>query len=133
MVDPDKNLITSKFDIDRAERLIAMGPSVAPYIPHMMEWIKDMNWPVANRLFPFLASLGAAVVPEIQRVLSGDDLIWKYWCITLIGELPSESAEFFRTELERLVNMATDLEKREELDEVAVAALAKLNARAVDK
>ncbi|MCA9216626.1 MAG: DUF5071 domain-containing protein [Planctomycetales bacterium] len=130
MCTEDDLLIRSKFAVDRADRLIEMGyPRVAPYIPNMMEWIQDMNWPVAQKLAPFLASLGQAIVPEIQKVLDGDDMIWKYWCISLIRDLDSGSAEVFRSELERLVSNPTDSEHYEELDEVAAIALASMDER----
>ena len=117
-------LIRSKHDLDRADRLIKMGyPRVAPYIPNMLEWIQDMNWPVAMKLAPFLASLGQAVVPEIRKVLDGHDMVWKYWCIGLIGEMDTQSFESFRAELERLATDPTDSERLEELNEQAIDVL----------
>ena len=123
----DDLLIRSRFYVDRADRLIEMGyPRVAPYIPNMLEWIQDMNWPVAQKLAPFLAALGEPVVPEIQRILAGDDMIWKYWCVGLIGEMADPCSEVFRSELERLATAPTDAERYEELNEVAATALEKM-------
>lgn len=128
MSNPDDLMIRSKFDLDRADRLIAMGyPRVAEYIPNMLEWIQDMNWPVAKKLAPFLASLGEPVLPEIRKVLAGDDMIWKYWCIGLLGEMDIRCAETFRQELERLASSPTESEHREELDEQAAWVLEKMS------
>ncbi len=77
----------------------------------------------------FLASLGDVVVPEIRKVLDGDDLIWKYWCIRLIGQMEPSCSENFRRDLERLTANPTDSERYEELDEVAAAVLADVENR----
>ena len=123
-------LIRGKFDSENANRLIALGyPTVAPVLPHMVEWIQDMNWPVAKLVAPFLGSLGAPILPEIRKVLDGDDLIWKYWVISeLIGRLPVELAKEFRADLERLAFSPTDEERLEELDQQAKNELERLNA-----
>lgn len=128
--DPHDFLIRGKFDCEHAEKLIAVGfPGVAPVLPHMLEWIQDMNWPVARVVAPFLVSIGEPIVPEIWKVLDGDDLVWKYWCIeVLIGELPHQQASCFRNELERLAKNPTDAERVEELDEQARDVLCRLDA-----
>lgn len=74
-----------KFDVRKAESLaIADGSTVEKILPYLICWLKDGNWPVAQALSPLLASMGAALIPEIQKVLSGPDELWKYWVLNLL-------------------------------------------------
>jgi hypothetical protein len=87
--------------------------------------VQDWNWPVAQVLSPFLASVGGPLVPHVRRIFETDDEIWKYWVIvTIMGE-SAVVAEAFREELERLARMPTESEAREELDEVARGVIEK--------
>jgi Domain of unknown function (DUF5071) len=64
------------------------------------------------------------MVPHIKSVLEGNDLISKYRCMQkLISKLPREAAERFRPDLWRLAEHPTSAEHKEELDEVAKAAI----------
>ena len=120
--------IRDKFDVETAERLVALGyPAVAPALPALLEWIQDMNWPVASTLAPFLAAIGRPLVPELWRVLHSNDLVWKYWCIScVIAEMPLDVAIEFEPELQRLARSPTPPERAEGLAEVARDALARL-------
>ncbi|UCE03873.1 MAG: DUF5071 domain-containing protein [Candidatus Latescibacterota bacterium] len=122
-------VIRDKHDVESARKLVALGyPVVAPALSDMMEWIQDMNWPVAKVLAPFLAALGEAVVPEVRRVLASDDHLWKYWCINdIIGEMPVKAARQFTADLHRYALTPTEAERKEELDEVAKAALSRID------
>ena len=116
----------TKFETEKIEALILLGyPAVEPIIRDLMEWIQDMNWPVARVLQPFLASIGAPLEPYIREVLKTDDEIWKYWVILdIIGESP-QLFEIFLPELERIANNPTPREHAEELDEIAQSVLEK--------
>lgn len=134
MAKPHDFLIRHKSDEENARKLIAMGyPAVAPVLSHMMEWIQDMNWPVARTVAPFLASIGEPILDEVRKVFETDDLTWQYWCITeIIEKLPPQIAQQFRSELERLVHTPTSAEQREELDQVARDALERLEMTDAD-
>ncbi len=123
--------ISSKFDLESAEKLISLGyPAVAEALPHLLEWIQDMNWPVAKKIAPFLSSVGRPLVPELWRVLRSDDLLWKYWCIScVIPDMPLDVASEFEPELRRIRDNPTTMERHEELDEVAGDALEELASR----
>ena len=117
-----RNLVpVGKQDLERARAAVEAGyPVVEPILGELIEWLQDCNWPVAHILAPFLASIGAPLVPYIWRVLRTDDEIWKYWVIPLlIGTLPKGIAAEFRPELERLCYSPLPNEKREGLDEQA--------------
>jgi hypothetical protein len=80
-----------KCDTERAEALVALGfPAVAPVLSELVEWLQDYNWPVAHVLAPFLASLGAPLVPQVRDVLDTDDHVWKYWVLgCIVAESPA--------------------------------------------
>ena len=105
----------------RARAAVEAGyPAVDPILGELLKWLQDCNWPVAHILEPFLASIGAPLVPHIWHVLGTDDHVWKYWVIgTLIRDLPENVAAAFRSELERLCHDPQPDERREELDEQA--------------
>ena len=126
MTNLDRDLVpTSKQDLARARAAVEAGyPAVAPILGELMKWLQDYNWPVAHILAPFLASIGAPLVPHIWHVLRTDDDVWKYWVIgILIPALPAAVAGEFRTELSRLCHHPQPHEKREELDTQAQEVL----------
>ncbi len=109
-----------KHDLRRAEAAVAAGyPAVEPVLPALMEWLQDLNWPVARVLAPFLASIGAPLLPHVRAVLASGDDVWKYGIVgRLVGEsdvLPRQ----LRAELVRLVEAPTASEIAEDLPEIA--------------
>ena len=113
--------IQDKHDLASAQRLVKLGyPDVAAYLPVMLEWIQDINWPVARILAPFLASVGAPMIPHLWRVLRSDDQIWKYWCISeVIAHMEPVCQQAFSAELMRLRDHPLDCERDEGLHELA--------------
>jgi hypothetical protein len=110
----------NKHDIERAEAAVKAGyPVVAPILPELLEWLQDMNWPVAGFLAPFLATIGKPLIPHIQRIFATDDEMWKYWIMTYIIADSVELATSFRDELERIAFSPTKREIEEELNETA--------------
>jgi hypothetical protein len=109
-----------KHDHERADAVIEAGyPAVGPILPELLEWVQDMNWPVAMKLAPFLASIGAPLAPHIREVFKTDDETWKCW---IIGEILQESPELagmFRDELERIAYSPNESEAEYELNENA--------------
>ena len=113
-------------DVERAKAVVEAGyPTVTPILPRLLEWLQDYNWPVAQILAPFLASIGSPLIPYIQRVLNTDDDIWKYWIISTIVHNSLELATAYKVELQRLAYLPTQRESIEELDEVAREVLEK--------
>ncbi|MFW0981626.1 hypothetical protein CGJ36_23800 [Vibrio parahaemolyticus] len=42
----------------------------------MLEWLQDLNWPVADPVSQRLLQL------NLELVLSSDDDVWKYWIVS---------------------------------------------------
>lgn len=115
-------------DVERARALIDLGyPAVAPVLPTLMAWVQDMRWPVARIIAPFLASLGDEVLPEVHRVLSSNDVVWKYWCLwAIVRELPTPALEELRPVLIRLSRSPSPAEAVQQVDVLAKEIVSRL-------
>ena len=129
IIDPHTLLPRHKSDSEYARAIVALGyPAVAPVLPELLEWLQDCNWPISGQISTFLASIGEPVVPHIRNVFSGNDGIWKYWCITaLIRKMPRALAEELRPDLVRLAFQPSADDHSQEVDEQAREALDWLN------
>ena len=120
MSDLSRLVPKDKLDLATARTAVDVGyPGVAPILPDLLQWLQDCNWPVAQVLAPFLASIGDPLVPHVANVMNSDDYVWKYWMIGAIMRYSPVVARSFRGELERLVNCPTEVESHEELDQIA--------------
>lgn len=123
----------SKSDVACAQEIVGLGyPAVEGVIPQLLEWIQDLNWPVASVFAPFLAKIGLPLLPHVRSVLATDDATWKYSLIVAVVKDAPELAEALRPELTRIAVWPADAERDEELDQVAREALSKLRAASVD-
>lgn len=127
MTDLERLLPADKHDLERAERLVALGfVAVEPIMPQILEWTQDPNWPVGQVLAPFLAGIGAPLAPYVRTVLSGDDDAWKYSLLQGVVLQSPALAEVLRAELTRLAAAPTPGEVRQEVDQAASEVLASL-------
>ncbi|WP_375200670.1 DUF5071 domain-containing protein [Lysinibacillus sp. RS11] len=115
-----------KFDNDRVEIIKKMDRDIIlPLLPNLLEWIQDMNWPVATSVLGLLLTFPEEIVPHVQDVLSSDDDNWKWFVLHfLVIKLPSESKVQFREYLTRVAETPTHNELAEEIDEIAKETLA---------
>lgn len=115
----------NKYDSERVSQLKNMNRNERlPLLPGLMEWIQDMNWPIAAEVAELLLNCPNEIVPLIKDVFITDDDIWKYWCLeVLVKRLPEESKKLFKGNLIRLIERPTAGEKLEELDEIALEIL----------
>ena len=106
--------------VQRAEALVRLGyPAVASVLPDILEWMKDLNWPVAQVFQPFLAKVGEPLAPFIRNVLSGTDDIWKFWLVTSVVRESPILAAALRPELQRIADSPSIGEKSEGVSQVA--------------
>jgi len=107
-----------KGDTETAEKLKKFSYSeIKPIIPDLLEWIQDMNWPVARPVAEYLQALTNEISPEILKILQGDDIMWKYWVIDVFGGL-TQNAEVIN-EIKRIATKPTEVEIEHEIDEQA--------------
>lgn len=113
-----------KHDHEAAERAIAAGyPAVESVLPSLLEWMQDINWPVAQTLAPFLASIGEPLIPHLKTIFETDDEIWKAWIISEIVRESSPLAKAFREYLERVADHPTPDEDGEYVSDIASEVL----------
>jgi hypothetical protein len=117
-----------KLDTQRAEELVALGyPAVTEILPSLLEWVQDLNWPVARVLQPFLAGIGAPLAPYIRDVLKTTDETWKWSVLQGIVGQSRALAESLSSELRRLAESPTPNEVHEELQALSQRIVAGLS------
>jgi len=117
----------NKFDIKTADKLKQYSYSeIKPIVPDLLEWIQDMNWPVAKTVADYLITISEYLTDEIIEILNGNDSMWKYWTIGVFG-IHSEKEMHPRVSeiVNRIANHPSISEKECEVDEQARQALNK--------
>ncbi|KXH86078.1 DUF5071 domain-containing protein [Sporosarcina sp. HYO08] len=117
----EKYLPRNKYDFSRVNHLKSMNRSELSFLlPGLMEWIQDMNWPIATEVAELLLTFPNEIVPLVKDVLDTNDDVWKYWCLEcLVKRFPVEFQMQLKDDLVRLVENPTTGEKLEELDQIA--------------
>lgn len=110
-----------KHDFERVNDLKNINKEdLIKLIPELLEWLQDINWPIAREISKLLLTVPKETIPFIVNVLAGKDDIWKEWCLRyFVKDLPTELIENLKEELERIAYRPT---KGEELEEVHVTA-----------
>lgn len=120
-----EHLPTNKLDVENAEHLMNLGyPQVAPVLSHLLMWLQDINWPVGAVLAPFLATVGAPILPYVREILQSDDELWKYWTLQqIVAQMQADDLAQLRPELLALSNTRDE----EGVQELAIGLLALLD------
>ncbi|MGD1053406.1 MAG: DUF5071 domain-containing protein [Candidatus Dormibacteria bacterium] len=110
-MDPNDLIPRDKGDIPRAEAAVRAGyPAVEPILGELLEWLQDLNWPVAGVLVPFLESIGPvdALLHHVRAVLRSDDDVWKYWVLgSVVDAWEADGILLLRPDLERMATQPT--------------------------
>ncbi len=117
-----------KHDLESVHKAIKEGyPAVQPILPQLLEWIQDYNWPVAQELAPFLASIGLPLEIELRKILEGNDEEWKYWILFEIIQKSPPLITNMRNNLLRLAETPSESERLNNLHLIAFDILGKQN------
>jgi hypothetical protein len=112
-----------KFDVSHITDLMEINETdIQPILPDLLQWIEDINWPVASDMVRVLARFPDSVTPLLHTLLdiSAKDTIAKYWIIVcLIPLFPIEKQRLLLDDVKRICNNPSDSEVHEEV--VAVA------------
>lgn len=110
-----------KFDTESLEYLRELDiEQLKLILPQLMEWLKDINWPVAQALSKVLAKYGSLMLPYIRSVLSSGDPQWQFSVMcALIRELSKDVSVLLKEDLLRIAFQPTKGEILEELDILA--------------
>ena len=117
-------LPVDKFDSEAVKRLSGLDDEqIEPIVPKLLEWIQDMNWPVAQLVCELLNEHYSVVEPQLYELLKPGqtDDIWKYNIIKYLigGRYGCPDDERLMTEIMRIAQHPTDSEKAELVDEAA--------------
>ena len=97
----------TKFDFSGIEELRKLSDEeIAPVIPDLLAWMKDMNWPVAKEMPDLLAPHQKALIPHIIEILQPEqsECDWKTWIIDFLLPLFDEKyLLMLKPSLERIV------------------------------
>ena len=119
-------LPADKHDLPKAEAIVALGyPAVDALLPELIAWMKDINWPVAKVLSPFLAGIGEPLAPHLRMIFESEDHVWKYWVLDKLVAPSSSLAIAIKPHLLRMALEPSPGESDEEVDEIARRILAK--------
>lgn len=111
----------TKHDLDACFVLSNLSDEeINPHLPELLEWLQDINWPVAGPVSERLQKVGVQLAPLIIEVLKGEDHIWKYYILSgLLLNCKREVRELCMVEVVRIINSPTRDEVKEEVDLVA--------------
>lgn len=114
-----------KHDTENAQALIALSwEELRPAMPQILEWVQDVNWPVAGVLLPYLAGIGPRLASYVKTVLASNDEQWKYFVLQGIVRHSPGLALAVDKELTRFALAPTAAELEEFVAEVAREILA---------
>ncbi|GLC83285.1 DUF5071 domain-containing protein [Lacrimispora brassicae] len=117
MEDITRLIPKDKSDFSTVEELKTVSiQDCIPILANLLNWLQDMNWPVAKEIIQILPRFHKKLIPHIRDVFESDDDIWKYWVIDLIGEFPMETAILLKDDIKRLAYNPNPGEKCEEVD-----------------
>lgn len=116
----EKLVPQNKFDFSSIEELNTLSDEeIAPILPSLLEWMKDMNWPIAQEMSALLAKHQKIIVPRIMEVMKPEQLEcdWKNFIIwALLPKLDVEYLVMMKPCLLRIVENPTQGELSEETD-----------------
>lgn len=118
-----QNLIPKdKYDIETAAKLKAYSYNqIKPIVYSLLQWLQDINWPVAKPIAEYLITIHENITNEIVYILKGTDDIWKYWILSVFGQVVN-NAEILR-EIKRIAYEPTSGEISEEVDVISLEIL----------
>ena len=109
-----------KLDFDACKNLqLASDEQIINDLPALLEWLQDINWPVARYVRDRIQNLGSPLIEPTRTILNGSDDVWKYSIACHL--LPCTSKEVINALKPELLRLANNPTKSEELEEVNLA------------
>ncbi|MGO3346489.1 MAG: DUF5071 domain-containing protein [Marinomonas sp.] len=107
-----------KCDIEACKQLaVATDSQVLVALPELLEWLQDLNWPVAGHIIVRVSLLEVNLDAFLLPILTSTDDDWKYWILSgLMPELPGRLSTLMIDQLVRMRDQPTVSEQKEEVD-----------------
>ncbi|MCS7074116.1 MAG: DUF5071 domain-containing protein [Bacteroidia bacterium] len=96
-------------------------PEIKPIVPDLLEWLQDINWPIAVPIAEVLRPFTDNIVSDILTVLRSSDGIWKL--SVLITLIRTTQNPILLQEINRIAKFPTIDEIEEGVNEEATAIL----------
>ena len=112
-----------KSDISHLQEIKELSDDeIRPILFSLLEWIRDINWPIASEILAVLEKHQKEVIPLISKVLVPEesDNIWKYWIIKEL--LPLFSYNNLKPIIPNVRRIAINPTKSEVIEEVNCVA-----------
>lgn len=98
----------------------APDDAVRAHLPELLEWLQDMNWPVAWHVAKSIKRMKEDLITPIREILNSNDGAWKYNIIVYLIPMTAPSViSALKTDLQRLATNPTEDDVAEEVDLVA--------------
>ena len=124
------------FDTDKLIELdLLSSEEIAPILPELLSWMRDMNWPVAREMPQLLAKHQKMLVPHIIDALAPeqDECDWKRWIISqLLTRFDEQNLVQLKPVLKRIIDEPTWGEKSEDVDIEAAEFLLELKSKELE-
>ena len=117
---------THKGDLAAAHQAEMAGfPVLNDILGDLLPWVKDPNWPVAEKLVPLLVEADRAIAPHLMAIFASQDEDWKMAVLmTLAPKLKPDIRPLLTPTLDRMASDPTESEAAATLDEAAKLVLA---------
>lgn len=92
--------------------------SIRPIFPLLLEWLSDINWPVAKPIAEYLTRNFSTTQPFLYAIFKSEDEVWKYWILVVFGKMIDDIK--LKTEILRIYECPTTTEKKEEVHIIAM-------------
>lgn len=102
---------------------------IKEYVPQLLEWLQDGNWPVSTPVFNYLLPHVNDIEDEILKILGTDDGMWKYWILGLISNFPGKVSDRMLQEVKRIAEHPTKDEIADEVQKEAIDVLQDLKLK----
>ncbi len=77
--------IADKSDSKTVQTIIAMGyPQNRDYLPQLLDWTADPNWPIAGAIYDYFRQLDEAAAALVFKTAQAVDHDWRYSLLTQI-------------------------------------------------
>ena len=93
---------------------------IKPIVSELLEWIQDMNWPIAKPIADILKPFVERMAPEIINILKTNDGIWK---LSVLNIAVNTADPDLLNEIERIAEFPTIDEVEDEVNIKAIAIL----------
>ena len=103
-----------------AQAEMAGYPALNDILGDLLPWVKDPNWPVAEKLIPLLANAEMEIAPHLMASLASHDEDMKMAILVTIGpKLKPGIRTLLKPAIERMASQPSESEKAATIDEAA--------------